>query len=299
MIRLYYINKFRKRIKSQNFRGKYRLEKILKIISPKMRNDMIVKTIHGDKLKISPLLDKGIERKLYNQGVYEEGTLYCFEKILKKGDVVLDVGANIGLTTIRASKLIGPKGTIYAIEAMPSTFEILKFNILLNKLINVVCFNVALSDYTGKTKIFHNLEINRGSASLYSDKKLGGVDVMVNTLDEFVINKGVKTINFVKIDIEGAEYPMLVGGSNFFKTNRPIICIEFSKEVKSYYASDLIFDVLKYKYSYRIFKQIKGKESTSKLIEIIDISELPNHDNLYCFQQNHFQTLDKELFIVN
>ncbi len=297
MIRLYYIHKLKKRIKAQSFRGKFRIEKILTMISPKMRNDMIVKTIHGDKLKISPLLDKGIERKLYNQGVYEEGTLYCFEKILKKGDVVVDVGANIGLTTIRASKLIGPKGTIYAIEAMPSTFEILKFNILLNKLTNVVCLNEALADYIGSTKIFHNLEINRGSASLYSDKKLGGVEVKVNTLDAFVTTQGIKTIDFIKIDIEGAEYSMLMGGSNFFENHKPIICVEFSKEVKSNYPSDLIFDVLKHNYSYRIFRQIRGKESKSKLIEITDYSELPNHDNLYCFQKNHFQTLDKDLFL--
>ena len=159
MIRLYYIHKLKRRIKGKSFRGKFKIEKILTRLSPKMRNDMVIKTIDGDKLKISPLLDKGIERKLYNQGVYEEGTLYCFKKILKKGNVVLDVGANIGLTAIRASKMIGPKGKVYAIEAMPSTIEILKFNILLNKLKNVICFNEALADYIGKTNIFHNLEI--------------------------------------------------------------------------------------------------------------------------------------------
>ena len=296
MIRLYYIHKLKKKAKSYSFKGKTRILKFLKMISPKMKNDMVIKTIHGDKLKISPLLDKGIERKLYNQGVYEEGTLYCFKKILAKGDVVLDVGANIGLTTIRASKLIGSKGNVYAIEAMPSTFEILKSNILLNKLKNVVCVNEALAEYTGKAKIFHNLEINRGSASLYSGENTGGVEVTVNTLDEFVINHGIKTINFMKIDIEGAEYPLLMGASNFFKNNKPIVCIEFSREVKSKYPSELIFDVLKQKYSYKIFKQIKGKESISKLIEIKDVSQLPNHDNLYCFQQNHFQTLDNHLF---
>lgn len=298
MLRLYYIHKLKKRIKGQSFRGKFRIQKILTRLSPKMRNDMIVKTIHGDMLKISPLLDRGIERKLYNQGVYEEGTLYCFEKILKKGDVILDVGANIGLTTIRASKLIGDKGKVYAIEAMTSTFEILRFNILLNKLTNVICVNEAFADYVGKAEIFHNLDINRGSASLYSDKKKGGIEVEVNTLDEFVINHGINTIDFIKIDIEGAEYPMLMGASNFLKNNKPIICVEYSKEVKSNYASDLIFDVLKHKYFYRIFRQSDGKESKSKLIEIKDVLELPNHDNLYCFQQNHFQTLNKDLFLV-
>ena len=262
-----------------------------------MRNNMIVKTIHGDKLKISPLLDRGIERKLYKQGVYEEGTLYCFGKIIKQGNVVLDVGANIGLTAIRASKLTGAQGAVYAIEAMPSTFEILKFNVNLNKLTNVICLNEAFADYVGKTEMFHNLDINRGSASLYSDKKTDGVKVNVNTLDKFVIHKGIKHVDFIKVDIEGAEYPMLMGASNFFKNNKPIICIEFSNEVKSTYDPYLIFDVLKQDYSYKIFKQIKGKESISRLIEIKVATELPKHDNLYCFQQNHFKAIDADLFL--
>jgi len=298
MIRLYYIHKLKKRIKGRSFRGRVRIEKILTKLSPKMKNGMIVKTIYGDKLKIAPVFDRGIERRLYNRGVYEEGTLWCFKKILKKGDVVLDVGANIGLTTIRASKLIGEGGYVYAIEAMPSTFEILNFNTQLNKLSNVSCFNIALADYVGKTDIFHNLDINRGAASIYSESKQGGVEVDITTLDQFVINNELKTVDFIKIDIEGAEYPMLIGGSNFFNKNKPIICVEFSKEVKSTYKPDLIFDLLKNTYSYRIFKQINGKESTSKLIEIKDITELPNHDNLYCFQHNHFQNLQKDLFIV-
>ncbi|MGJ8593505.1 MAG: FkbM family methyltransferase [Aquaticitalea sp.] len=259
---------------------------------------MIVKTINGDKLKISPLLDIGIERKLYHQGVYEEGTLYCFKKILKKGDVVLDVGANIGLTTIRASKLIGSKGKVYAIEAMPSTFQILIFNLHLNNLTNVTAYNEALAEYVGISELFYNLDINRGSASLYSDEKKEGVEIKINTLDQFVIEHDIKTIDFIKIDIEGAEYPMLMGGSNFLEKNKPIICIEFSREVKSKYASELIFDVLKYTYSYRIFRQIGGKKSISKLIEIKNSRELPNHDNLYCFQKKHFQTLDADLFHV-
>ena len=297
MRRLYYIHKLKRVINTYSFRGKTRIMKFLTVISPKMRNGMIIKTIYGDKLKISPLKDKGIEPILYMRGVYEEGTLWCFENILKKGNTVLDVGANIGLTTIRAAKLIGESGNIYAIEAMPSTFEILKFNIGLNKLPNVICINEAFADYVGKAKIFHNLDHKRGAASLYSDKKEGGVQINATTLDEFVINTGIKTVDFIKIDIEGAEYPMLIGGKNFFKNIKPIICIEFSKEVKSNYNSDLIFDTLKHTYSYRIFKQIDGKESKSKLKEIQEITELPNHDNLYCFQQNHFQTLEKYLFL--
>lgn len=295
--RLYYIHAVKRAIEGHSFRGKSYINKFLNLITPKAADNIIVKTKYKFKLKISPLFDKGIERAIFHKGVYEEGTLWCFKKIIKKNYTVIDAGANIGLTTIFAGKLIGKMGKVYAFEPMPQTFDILCFNIKLNKLKNVSAINYGLSDFEGESEMYNNLHINRGAASLYSDKKEDGININLTTLDKIVLQYAIKKVDFIKIDIEGAEYPMLKGGENFLKgDNKPIICVEFSRDVKSTSNPDLIYDFLKDTCGYRIFKQLKGKESQTPLIEVNDKLDLPVHDNLYCFKSYHFKLLPNDLF---
>lgn len=298
--RLYYIHRVERVLAKYKFKGKKYLIKFLGVLTPKMKDNIIVKTIYGFKLKISPIFDKGIERSIFNRGVYEEGTLWCFKKILKKNYTVIDAGANIGLTSIFAGKLIGENGSVYAFEPMPKTYDILCYNIKLNKLKNINAINCGLSDFEGNAKIFDNLHINRGAASLFSDKKENGIVVKINTLDTKVEEYKIPDIDFMKIDIEGSEYPMLKGCQNIFRSNKkPMICLEFSRDVKSNYKPELIYDFLKDTHKYRIFKQLKGKEIQSPLIEICNKMELPNHDNLYCFMPYHIKQLPKDLFLNN
>lgn len=295
--RLYYIHIVNDFLSKYSFRGKRYVVKFLKIITPQLKDNLIVRTKYNFKLKISPLFDKGIERSIFNKGIYEEGTLWCFKKIIQKGFVVIDAGANIGLTTIFAAKLSGKKGKIYAFEPMKTTYEILCYNIKLNKLKNITTINCGLSDFEGKAEIFSNLHINRGAASLYNNEKDNGIIIDISTLDNVVTKYEISKIDFIKIDIEGSEYPMLKGGKNFFMgEKRPIICLEFSRDVISNYNPELIYEFLKENCKYRIFKQLEGKESKTPLIEINEIKDLPTHDNLYCFQDYHFELLPKELF---
>ncbi|PKP24131.1 MAG: hypothetical protein CVU03_13650 [Bacteroidetes bacterium HGW-Bacteroidetes-2] len=298
--RLYYIHTLKRLISGHSFNGKSYVNKILNLLTPKAADNIIVKTKYKFKLKISPLFDKGIERAIFNKGVYEEGTLWCFKKILKKNYTVIDAGANIGLTAVFAGKLIGKKGKVYAFEPMPDTFDILCFNIKLNKLKNITAINYGLSDFEGKAEIYNNLHINRGAASLYSNKKENGISINITTLDNIVAQYGIANVDFIKIDIEGAEYPMLKGAENFLMgENRPMICLEFSRDVISNYNPELIYDFLKDTCEYRIFKQLRGKESQTSLIEVKNKMDLPTHDNLYCFKDYHFKLLPNELFINN
>jgi len=296
--RLYYIHAIKRVVGGYSFKGKSYINKLLNLLTPRAADNIIVKTKYKFKLKISPLFDKGIERAIFNKGVYEDGTLWCFKKILKKNYIVIDAGANIGLTTIFAGKLIGKMGKVYAFEPMPQTYDILCFNIKLNKLKNITAINYGLSDFEGKAEIYYNLHINRGAASLYSDKKEKGIIINVTTLDNMVLKYAIKKVDFIKIDIEGAEYPMLKGCEIFLMgKNKPMICLEFSRDVKSNYNPELIYDFLKDTCEYRIFRQLKGKETQTPLIEVIHKMDLPTHDNLYCFKNYHFELLPNDLFL--
>jgi FkbM family methyltransferase len=297
MNRLFFVHTVRRMLSRKSFRGKKYVNQLLIWLTPIQKDNIIVKTKYRFKLKISPLFDKGIERSIFDNGVYEDGTLWCFTKILKKNYVVIDAGANIGLTTIHAGKLVGDKGSIYAFEPMRTTYDILCYNIKLNKLGNIFPINVALSNYEGNVEIFDNLNINRGAASLFSDKRENGLMATVTTLDKIAKEYSIKDVDFIKIDIEGSEYPMLLGGGSFFEGNKkPMVCVEFSRDVKSDYDPELIFDFMKNTHNYRIFKQLNGKETQSPLIEILSKKDLPNHDNIYCFKDYHFERLPNDLF---
>lgn len=295
--RLFYIHYTKRFLNKFTFKGKRYLLKCLNSLMPNLKNDIILKTQYNFKLKISPLYDKGIERSIFNKGIYEEGTLWCFKKILKKGDVVFDIGANIGLTAIYAAKRIGINGNVFAFEPMPNTCDILNYNIRLNKLKNITSINVALSDRIGFAEIYDNIHINRGAASLYSEKKENGITIPLDTLNNIIYKYKIDKIDLIKIDIEGSEISMLKGAFNVFNLERkPIICIEFSREVKSENSVDSLYDILKIELNYELFKQLKGKDTPTPLVPIKSKDELPDHDNIYCFQKYHYQNLPDELF---
>lgn len=298
MFRFYIVFGLKKMMNSLNPLGKKIISKVIKILSPKLKEEVKIMTLSRIKLFIQPLTDNGIERRLFNNGVYEEGTLWCLSKILKKNQIFVDVGANIGLISLFASKIVGANGRVLSFEPMTNTFDLLMRNINLNKVDNVVIEKIALSDIIGEKKLFKNLHINRGAASFFKGK--GTTDdyemVKVDTLDNYFLKNNVSTIDMIKIDAEGAELHILKGMSNLLKFSLPIICLEYSTDVTSDINPEEIYKFLTEEYGYIVFKQRQGKESYSSLIEVKSINDLPQHDNLYFFQEKHINNVSEDLF---
>jgi FkbM family methyltransferase len=151
---------------------------------------------------------------------------------LKEGDVVVDVGAHIGPYTIIASKRVGPNGKVVAIEADPDNFNILTRNIHLNKLTNVVALNYAVYSREEKIKLylpsggkFH--ESYTKFNTIMSDRAPGEgkfVEVAANTLDSLLQSNQIKQedVNWIKIDVEGAEYEVLKGAEGTLSNSKDI-----------------------------------------------------------------------------
>lgn len=134
------------------------------------------------------------------------------------GNTVLDIGANIGYYTLIMSKLVGSTGKVYAFEPEPKNFEILKKNIELNKLDNVILEQKALSNIDGVTY----LELSKDSGQhRLSDH---GVKVESISLDSYF---GEGEIDFIKMDAEGSEYKILKGMKNVLKNKNLKIVTEF------------------------------------------------------------------------
>lgn len=124
---------------------------------------------------------------------------YCYEPV--EGDVVIDVGAGIGTEVQHFSKAVGSSGFVVAIEAQPDTFKCLCRFCELNHLDNVSVHNLAISDTPGSVQIDDN-------SHHISSTILGGqgcVEVKADTLDNLLDDLSVESVDYLKMNIEGAE----------------------------------------------------------------------------------------------
>lgn len=250
---------------------------------PKSMGKHVLKTIHGIKMMIDPSLDKGVELSLFETGTYEKGTIQFLKEHLKPGASFLDIGANIGLMSVIASKCVGEKGIVYAVEANPATVPILQTNIELNQCKNIEVLPIALSDTQGTALLFENWEVNRGGASLISQSsEEKGIEVKMERLDD-LFDENTR-IDLVKIDVEGFEPQVIRGGMNWFKKQLPVFIIEVSekREKEAGPTPKEILELVEKIGPYEFFKHKGTKERSGKLLKIIHVQELPDHDNIIC-----------------
>ena len=147
--------------------------------------------------------------------------------LLRAGGVFIDAGANCGIFTVAAGKLVGPTGRVMAIEPTSRAASTLRENILLNSLSNVVVFEAALTEKVGTARLYHN----RGpvAASVTEEEKGGDFDE-VKTVSISSISEGeaISRLDVVKLDIEGAEEAALRGGTAVMERHRPIVIFEMN-----------------------------------------------------------------------
>ena len=144
----------------------------------------------------------------------------------KPGNTVVDVGAHIGLYTLIAAKRVGPSGKVIAIEPSPENFKILKKNILLNKLSNVESLECAVYSTKEKLKLFlPELEGRTMFNTVMQDRARTSnnfLEVEANTLDNIIESINITEVNWIKIDIEGAELEVLKGAANTLSSNEDL-----------------------------------------------------------------------------
>jgi FkbM family methyltransferase len=151
--------------------------------------------------------------------VYEYGYLLDQLKALsghaylpKAGDVVFDIGAGVGEETIIFSKLVGDTGKVFSIEAHPRTFKALAYLVEVNGLSNVFPVNVAFSNEKGAVEIDDSE--NSLANSILPSTKDKSFKVTAVTFDEFVSANQIKSIDLVKMNVEGAEQLIIKGMIN-------------------------------------------------------------------------------------
>jgi FkbM family methyltransferase len=183
-------------------------------------------------------LDEFDTQCLSLEGNKEDKTISFMKSQIKKGDVVLDLGANIGYYALKYAQWVGKQGMVYAFEPEPLNFKLLDLNRYINNYENLRCFELAVGNFCGSIKL--NL-INSKENSLFVEGD--PINVWCVKLDDFL---GNKKIDFVKIDIEGAEGEAILGMKKIIKNNPNIkILFEFKKLInKSSISQEALLDFL-------------------------------------------------------
>lgn len=179
-------------------------------------------------------LDSRLAKAIYC-GYFEEGERQFIWRYLRRGDVFVDVGANIGMFTLIASRKVSEEGKVYAFEPSPRTYLRLTQNVALNDLRNVTCLQMGLSHHSGHLDM--NVSLDGYDAwDSFAVPTAGNSfkQELVSTLrwDDFVDEHNLAgRVAFMKIDVEGWESRVLGGGQAFFgRLDAPVLQIEFTEE---------------------------------------------------------------------
>ena len=151
-------------------------------------------------------------------GSYEYEKQRLFERTVKEGFTVFDVGAHVGFYTLLASALVGATGKVFAFEPLPRNLRYLREHLRRNHVVNVSVVEAAVSDRSG----FAFFEEGKGHSTGHLAPG-GRLRVRTVTLDELVFQDGLPPPNCIKIDIEGAEMLALTGAQSLLSNYRPSI----------------------------------------------------------------------------
>lgn len=178
--------------------------------------------IHGFKIRCR--IEKGrdvdgIAQNLIFKHEYEPCATDAFKKVVKEGMKVVDVGANIGYYSLLAAKLVGKQGYVWAFEPEPVNYAELLGNIALNDLHNVKAERKAVSNYSGKGKLYLSSD-ESGAHSLIRcrPKNKETVEVQTVMLDDLFNGR----VDVLKTDTEGNDLRVLQGAESLLKRNKGI-----------------------------------------------------------------------------
>jgi FkbM family methyltransferase len=180
-------------------------------------------------------LREGIDFSIWLLGAFELATVRAYQRILRPGDIVLDIGANIGAHTLHLAQAVGAEGKVWAIEPTDYAIGKLKSNIALNPGLaeRIVCCQLMLVDQIHGYQVppLHSSWPLTGDADLHArhgGRLMSTKNARAGTLDSFVREFGIERVDFIKLDIDGHECGMLRGAHATLTTLHPVILLELS-----------------------------------------------------------------------
>jgi len=171
-----------------------------------------------------------VGRALHFYGEYSQGEVEVFNKLLKPGYLVVEVGAHIGAHTVYFAKKVGNNGLVIAFEPQRLLFQTLCANVALNSLVNVVCEKKCVGSHEGVVLVpFLDPWVPNNFGGLELDRKYQrGEYVEMISLDTMKLPR----CDFMKVDVEGMELEVLKGAVETIRKHKPILFVEDDREEK-------------------------------------------------------------------
>lgn len=230
-------------------------------------------------------ISESVDRAIFLRG-WEPQTINILHKLIKLGDSVIEVGANVGAHSLIISKIIGKNGNLVAIEPTDYAFSKLQRNYNLNpslkentKLLRAYVSN---NEHDKVAKIRSSWQIN--ASSKMKEDKDETYTGEITTLDSLFIN--LPQIDFIKIDVDGFDYKVLTGSAQLLEKFKPIVFIELG-EYHLNLNGDSAKDIL------RFFKKLNysGELETGEVIRdenrVLSILQKQSHINAIFTCDNH------------
>jgi len=197
------------------------------------KNDSAI--VERDGIRYHLDLNEGIDFSIYLLGAFEPGTQKTLQELVKSGDVVFDIGANIGAHTLGIAKSVGSSGRVYAFEPADFAFAKLKRNLALNPELEVrtqaqQILLAASSNGKSEQEIYASwpLESDGSVHPKHRGRLVSAEHAVVETLDNFVHSQGITRLDLIKMDVDGHELPVLQGASETLRRFQPTLVMEMS-----------------------------------------------------------------------
>ena len=186
----------------------------------------------GHRFWVDPMSRLG--RSLMYEGSYERPMCAALCRYLQAGGMFIDAGANEGYFSVLASRLVGPQGRVYAIEPQSRLGPLIQKNLELNGCTNVTVIHGALGARTGTAEIYLSSGINTGGSSFYRAARYWRPkqSTPLFTLADFLQQWKIEKCDFMKVDVEGAEYDIFMNAGTVLASGRiSAIALEIHSEV--------------------------------------------------------------------
>jgi FkbM family methyltransferase len=184
------------------------------------RHEFVATTIFGSKLE-GDTRDI-LQQYVYYFGVWEPHLTKWIARRIRRGDIFVDVGANVGYFTLLAATLVGQSGTVVAVEPSPRLFAMLRKGILRNRVKNVRALNLAVLDHSGTVPLYRGTEHHSGLTTTRAERGLDlECEVEAAPLMAILLPEELENARLVKIDVEGAEWAVISGMEPLLRAGRP------------------------------------------------------------------------------
>jgi FkbM family methyltransferase len=190
----------------------------------------IVDTRYGVRVRV---FDDAMFLRPWIFGDYEPFMTKAMSRLIRPGDVILDVGANFGWYSALFATWTGPAGRVHAFEPMPAFREMLVDTLALNRLsdrVNVNPFGLGDSDGQFTLYTFPGLTIGHASATTLGRTDATPHTCSIRRLDDVLLEKRIDRVDIVKIDVEGHEPSVIAGATNLLsRGDAPVVHFEINR----------------------------------------------------------------------